>query len=63
MDGRFSRLVDGLGKVADNVWAFSLFVIAAGLAGLSHATHDDKLLTFAGTVATTGASIFSRKKD
>jgi hypothetical protein len=55
------KLIDGLGRVAENVWAFLLFVIAAGVGMLAHFGHDKDLLVFAGTIATTGAALFQRK--
>ena len=47
-----------LSNIADNVWAFCLFVLAAGLAVTAHFGNDKDLFTFAGTVAMTGAALF-----
>jgi hypothetical protein len=57
------NLVDALGTIADNVWAFMLFVGAGILAIVAHSTNDDKLYQFAGTVAMTGAALFHGKSD
>lgn len=56
------RLIDGLGKVADNVWAFLLFVGAGIIAVAAHFGHDEHLLGFASTVAMTGAALFHGKQ-
>jgi len=52
-----------LNTIADNVWAFALFVIAAGLAVTASVRHDKDLYTFAGTVAMTGAALFHGKGE
>jgi hypothetical protein len=52
-----------LNNVADNGWAFLLFVMACGLALAAHFGHDKDLYTFAGTVAMTGAALFHGKKE
>lgn len=60
------KLLEALGAVAINVWAAMLFLLAGALAFVGHAGHDKDLLTFAGTVATTGAALFQHgnaKKD
>jgi VIT1/CCC1 family predicted Fe2+/Mn2+ transporter len=59
----FDKLIDGLGKVADNVWAFLLFVMAGLIAIAAHFGHDEHLLTFASSVALTGAALFHGKKE
>jgi hypothetical protein len=59
--GKFEKFVDGVGRVADNVWAFLLFGLASALAALAHAAHDKDLLQFASTVAMTGAALFHGK--
>ena len=57
----FKNLIDAIGSIADNVWAFLLFVMAGVLAAGAHFGHDDKLFQFAGTVAMTGAALFHGK--
>ena len=57
------KVVEGFGKIADNVWAFALFVLAGGVAIVAHIGHDKDLLGFASTVAMTGAALFHGKKD
>jgi hypothetical protein len=52
-----------LNNIADNVWAFGLFVLAAALAVTAHFGADKDLYTFAGTVAMTGAALFHGKGD
>lgn len=50
-------------SIADNVWAFLLFVLAF-VAALTAAHWGNKdLMTFAGTVAMTGAALFHGKGD
>ena len=56
------KLIDGLGRIADNVWAFLLFVGAGLIAVVAHFGHDKDLLGFAGTVAMTGAALFHGKQ-
>ncbi len=52
-----------MNSLADNSYAFLLFVIAAGLAITAHFGHDHDLFVFAGTVAMTGAALFHGKSD
>jgi hypothetical protein len=52
-----------LSNIADNVWAFGLFLLAAGLAVTAHFGNDKDLYTFAGTVATMGAALFHVKPE
>ncbi len=58
----FHGFVDGLGRVADNVWAFLLFVGAGAIAVFAHFGHDKDLMTFASSVALTGAALFHGKR-
>ena len=55
------KLIDGLGRVVDNVWAFSLFLLAGVIAVIGHLGHDKDLLGFASTIAMTGAALFHGK--
>jgi len=55
------RLIEVSGKVADNVWAILLFVIAGLLAVIAHIGKDEKLLQFASTITMTGAALFHGK--
>ena len=70
-------LIDALGTIADNVWAFLLFVVASLIAvaaavialvivyhyhGTDYSIAKD-LLQFASTVAMTGAALFHGKSD
>lgn len=57
------KLVEVIGKVADNAWAFTLFVLAGALALVAHYGHDTGLLGFAGTIAATGSTLFKGKRD
>lgn len=52
-----------LNGIADNVWAFLLFVIAGGMALLAARWGNKDLMTFAGTVAMTGAALFHGKSE
>ena len=52
-----------LNSIADNVWAFLLFVIAAAVALTAARWGNKDLMTFAGTVAMTGAALFHGKAD
>jgi hypothetical protein len=52
-----------LNTIADNVWAFLLFVLAVATAVTASFRHDKDLFTFAGTVAMTGAALFHGKSD
>ena len=52
-----------MNNLADNSYAFLLFVMACGLAVSAHFGHDKDLFTFAGTVAMTGAALFHGKTD
>lgn len=52
-----------LNSIADNVWAFLLFVIAAGVAVTAAHWGNKDLMTFAGTMAMTGAALFHGKND
>lgn len=52
-----------LNQIADNVWAFLLFVIAAALAVAGSVRHDKDLIQFASTVAMTGAALFHGKSE
>jgi hypothetical protein len=58
---KFDKVVDGFGRVADNVWAFLLFALASVIACVGHAAHDKDLLQFASTIAMTGAALFHGK--
>jgi hypothetical protein len=55
------KVVDGIGRIADNVWAFLLFLLAGVLAVIGHFGHDAELLRFAGSVTLTGAALFHGK--
>lgn len=57
------RVIDSLARVADNIWAFLLFMIASGVAIVAHFGHDKDLLGFAGTIAMTGAALFHGKQS
>lgn len=59
--GLIERIVDGVGRIADNVWAFLLFVLGGVLAVLAHVHPDKDLMTFAASVAMTGAALFHGK--
>jgi hypothetical protein len=59
---RFKSVIESLGEIPDNVWAFLLFVLACGLAVAGHFGHDKELLGFAGTIAMTGAALFHGKE-
>jgi hypothetical protein len=52
-----------MNSLADNSYAFLLFIVAAALAVMAHFGHDKDLFTFAGTVAMTGAALFHGKND
>ncbi len=52
-----------LNSIADNVWAFALFVIAAAVAILAAHWGNKDLMTFAGTVAMTAAALFHGKGE
>jgi hypothetical protein len=60
--GVIERLVDCVGHIADNVWAFLLFGLAGALALAGHIHPDKDLMTFAGSVAMTGAALFHGKQ-
>ena len=52
-----------MNNIADNVWAFLLFVIAAILALVATFHGNKDLFTFAGSVTMTGAALFHGKSD
>ena len=47
-----------MSKTSSNVWAFALFLIAAGLAIYAVHAGSKDLLVFAGGVTTTGSTLF-----
>lgn len=57
------KVIDGLGRVATNVWAFLLILVAGGISVVAHLGHDKDLLVFAGSVATTAGVLFSHKSN
>ena len=52
------KVVDAVSRIATNVYAFLLFVLAGLLAFAAHHVHDPDLTHFAETVATAGAALF-----
>jgi hypothetical protein len=55
-------LLDCLGGIANNVYAFLLILLAAVVAVFAHFGHDKDLLGFASTIAMTGAALFQGKQ-
>lgn len=56
------KATEALGLIADNVWAFLLFVLGAGVALVAHYGGDKDLMQFATGITMTGAALFHGKE-